>query len=180
MDERRRSSPPDFLRWLRLPNGRRPRLDWFGHNPFPFRFPRLAEPPLRGRLSRHQRHRHVQPRRSRRAYGRRVPLWLSEYTIQSDRGSDVFATFVSRAAQARYLTAGFRIADDLGGEVAGLGWFGLLDEPPAAGSANWGLLSSRSDASPRSTRLRGLQASGLRRRCACPRSPAAPRCVAAV
>ena len=70
-----------------------------------------------------------------------MPLWLSEYTIQSDRGSRVFATYVSRAAQGRYLTAGFRLADALGPAVAGLGWLGLLDDPPTSDSANFGLMT---------------------------------------
>ena len=74
-------------------------------------------------------------------YKRLIPLWLSEYTIQSDRGSAVFATYVSRVMQARYLAAAFRIADDLGPAVAGLGWLGLLDEPPAPGSSNTGLMT---------------------------------------
>jgi len=132
--------PADFLRWMRLPGGRPPRLDWLGHNPFPFRFPKLAEKPLAGG------YRDISDidtisADARRIYGRQVPLWLSEYTIQSDHGSAVFATFVSRAAQARFLTAGFRLADELGPAVAGLGWLGLLDEPPAPDSANLGLMT---------------------------------------
>jgi hypothetical protein len=132
--------PPDFLRFLRLPDGRPPRLDWFGHNPFPFRPPRLADTPLAGG------YRDISDTDTvrdevRHAYGRRVPLWLSEYTIQSDHASATFATFVSRALQARYLTGGFRIADDLGPDVAGIGWLGLLDESAASDGGNWGLLT---------------------------------------
>jgi hypothetical protein len=133
--------PADFVRWLRLPNGRRPRLDWLGHNPFPFRFPQLADTPLAGGF-RDISDVDTLSAEVRRAFGRRVPLWLSEYSIQSDRGSKIFATYVSRAAQARYLTAGFAIADDLGPAVAGIGWLALLDQPPAPGSANLGLLTS--------------------------------------
>ena len=36
-----------------------PRLDWFGHNPFPFRFPNLRELAIGGRVSRHLRPRHL-------------------------------------------------------------------------------------------------------------------------
>lgn len=132
--------PPDFLRHMRLPGGRPPRLDWFGHNPFPFRRPNLAEGPLPGGF-RDISDTDTLSREVRRAYGRLVPLWLSEYTIQSEHGSIVFATFVSRAAQAQYLTRGYAIGDELGSAVAGVGWLALLDEPPAADSANWGLLT---------------------------------------
>ena len=34
---------------MRLPNGAPPRLDWFGHNPFPFRSPKLPTAAGRGR-----------------------------------------------------------------------------------------------------------------------------------
>jgi hypothetical protein len=132
--------PPDFLRYMRMPSGRPPRLDWFGHNPFPFRTPKLAEGPLSGGF-RDISDTDTLSDEVRRAYGRRVPLWLSEYTIQSDRGSAVFATFVPRALQAQYLTAGYGIGDELGARVAGVGWLALLDEPPGADSANWGLLT---------------------------------------
>jgi len=47
----------------------------------------------------------------------------------------------TRAGQARHLTAGYRIADDLGPAVAGLGWLALLDEAPAPRSANFGLMT---------------------------------------
>jgi len=132
--------PAQFLRWMRLSSGRRPRLDWLGHNPFPFRFPDLPKPPLAGGY-RDMSDIDTISRDARRIYGRLIPLWLSEYTIQSDRGSAVFATYVSRVMQARYLAAAFRIADDLGPAVAGLGWLGLLDEPPAPGSSNTGLMT---------------------------------------
>lgn len=132
--------PPDFLRFMRMPDGRLPRLDWFGHNPFPFRMPNLREAPLAGGF-RDISDTDTLGAEVRRTYRRRVPLWLSEYTIQSDRGSAVFATFVSRPLQAQYLTAGYAIGDELGAGVAGVGWFALLDEQPAADSANWGLLT---------------------------------------
>jgi len=136
--------PPDFVRFMRLPNGRPPRLDWFGHNPFPYRFPDIGEAPIADGF-RDISDTDTFGREVRQAYGRPasnpLPLWLSEYTVQSDRGSAVFATFVSRAGQARYLTSGYQIADDLGDAVAGLGWLDLIDEAPTQTSANWGLLT---------------------------------------
>ncbi|HEV2774884.1 MAG TPA: hypothetical protein VGV90_04770 [Solirubrobacteraceae bacterium] len=153
--------PADFLRRMRLPNGRRPRLDWLGHNPFPFRYPKLSDKPLPGG------YRDISDvdtisRDARRAYGRRIPLWLSEYTIQSDHGSAVFSSYVSRAVQARYLTAGYRIADDLGSAVAGLGWVGLLDEPEARDSANWGLLTHALKRKPAFAAMRRAPSERLR------------------
>ena len=39
-------APLRWVRALRLPNGRRPRMDMWGHNPFSARAPRLSDPPL--------------------------------------------------------------------------------------------------------------------------------------
>ena len=100
--------PPDFLRWMRLPDGRPPRLDWLGHNPFPFRFPKLADPPLRGRLSRHQRRRHDERRGAAHLRPPRSRCGCRSTRSSPTAARAVFATFVSRAAQARYLTAGYR------------------------------------------------------------------------
>lgn len=121
--------PADFVRFMRLPNGKPPRLDYYGHNPFSTRIPRLSAKPyykglrdmsdvdtLEAEVRRAYRVRHRAPR-----------LWLSEFTVPSDRASRAFSFFVSRQAQARWLTAAYRIA---GREryVAGLGWYSLLDE----------------------------------------------------
>ena len=138
--------PADFIRFLRLPSGRPPRLDWFGHNPFPFRFPNLRNRPVEGgyldisdidTLAQELRY----------SFGETVPLWLSEFTVQSDQGSRVFELFVSRAEQARWLTAAYRIADSLP-YVAGLGWLSLADEAGGEGSPKWGLLDSEGSPKP--------------------------------
>ena len=129
----------DFLRYMRLPNGSPPRLDWFGHNPFPFRFPILRGLPLDG-------YRDVSDldtfgQELRGVYGKRAKFWLSEFLVPSDKNSREFMNKVSAAEQASWLASAFRIADDLP-QVAGIGWLGLLDEPEAPGSANYGLLTS--------------------------------------
>jgi hypothetical protein len=38
-------SPLNFIRAMRLPNGRRPRMDLYGHNPFTARSPNLRKQP---------------------------------------------------------------------------------------------------------------------------------------
>jgi hypothetical protein len=55
-------------------------------------------------------------------------LWSSEFTISSDRGNRVFREYVSRANQARWLRAAFRIARR-SPWIAGMGWFNLHDDP---------------------------------------------------
>jgi hypothetical protein len=123
--------PADFVKWMRLPNGQPPRLDWYGHNPFSTRFPKLRAKPyvkgIRDRSDVATLHREVA-----RAYrGRPAPkLWLSEFTISSDRANRAYNFSVSRKEQARWVRAAFRLVNKVD-YVAGLGWFDLYDEDPS-------------------------------------------------
>jgi len=134
--------PTDFVRWMRLPDGRPPRLDWFGHNPFSVRYPDLRKRPyVKGlrdlsdidtfirEIRRAYRVRHMRPR-----------LWLSEFTVSSDHKNVAFDFFVSRQEQAQWLTAAYGIARR-NGYVAGLGWFGLVDGADRRRGHTTGLLT---------------------------------------
>lgn len=132
--------PSAFIRWMRLPNGKVPPLDYFGLNPYSNRFPALNQPEcceggydiddlpaVESQL--------------RQTYHRRVPLWLSEYTVSSDQNNKAFDFHVSRAAQARWLTAAFKLVDNFS-YVVGLGWFNLTDDPPSVpGHLTTGLMT---------------------------------------
>jgi len=121
--------PPDFIRWMRLPNGKPPPLDFYGHNPYSDRFPNLAQRPYAVGV-RDLSDIDTLEAQLRSTYRRRIPLWLSEYSISSDRRNRAFAYAVSRKEQAKWLTAAFRLVDSVN-YVAGLGWYDLLDEPPS-------------------------------------------------
>lgn len=154
--------PAAFLRDMRLPNGKPPRLDWFGHNPFPFRFPNLRELAVAGG------YRDISDldtfgAQLRRTYGPRAKFWLSEFLVLSDRPSQEFVTSVSRAEQGRWLSAAYGIADRLP-QVAGLGWLGLLDEPPTPRSSNYGLLTADGAQKPAYEAFRAAPARRLRPR----------------
>jgi hypothetical protein len=124
-------SAPEFIHWMRLPDGRAPRLDYYGHNPYSARFPNLSENPytpgvrdindidtLEHELAVAYRHSpHGTPK-----------LWLSEFSVSSDHANRAFAFYVSRAAQAQWVTAAYKLVDSVH-YVAGLGWYQLLDEP---------------------------------------------------
>jgi hypothetical protein len=139
-------TPPQFLRWMRLPNGRPPRLDMWGHNPFSARFPELAKDPYYPGL-RDLSDVDTLEHEIRQVYHRTKPLWLSEWTVSSDRGNRAFNFSVSRAQQARWVTAAFRLVDRAG-YVAGLGWYDLLDEAPSPGSLTTGLMTSDGQPKP--------------------------------
>jgi hypothetical protein len=137
-------SPSDFIRWMRLPDGRPPRLDYYGHNPYSTRFPDLSEGPynpgvrdindidtLHSELAAAYRGRP----------GGTPKLWLSEFSISSDHANRAFSYFVSRAEQARWATAAFKLVDSVN-YVVGLGWYELLDEPSTVtGSLSEGLMT---------------------------------------
>ncbi len=140
--------PARWLRWMRLPGGRRPRLDEYGHNPFTRTRPDIrlgaykAYPAARdisqmdtfaGELQRAYR--------GQRRFRRRGPaLWLSEFTVSSNRPNRAFDFAVSRPTQARWLRDAFGIAKMV--RASGFGWFNLQDEPPnVASGLTTGLLT---------------------------------------
>ena len=140
---------PDWIRYLRLPSGRPPPMDWYGHNPFDARFPNIRKRPIKDfrgicdidtlwrEIKRHWRGARKRPRK----------LWLSEWTIQSDHGSYVFAEYVSRAEQAKRLRAAFRVARRQP-YVKGMGWYQLIDYPPASSNPTWGLMTYSGERKP--------------------------------
>lgn len=142
--------PPEFLPFLRLKNGRPPRMDLWGHNPFDSRFPRLKDRPLgKFRGFNDLDTLHAEIKAAYRPARRKSPkLWLSEWTIPSDRPLALFSGFfVSRREQAVRLKAAFEIARR-SGFVAGFGWFTLSDQTTEEGGAGWGLLDANGGKKP--------------------------------
>lgn len=122
-----RVQPADFLKWMRLPNGKPPPLDYYGHNPFGLRFPNLSKNPYFPG-GRDINDIDTLEKQLKATYHRPVKLWLSEFTISSDHNTAAFDFHTSRKGQARWLTAAFKLVNSVD-YVAGLGWFNLLDSP---------------------------------------------------
>jgi hypothetical protein len=144
------TNPARWLSAMKLPGGRPPRLDWYGHNPFSGRFPRIGDRARGGAGVRDICDLDLLSREVARTYrriGRRPKLWLSEYTIPSDHGSKVFSLYVSRRGQAQWLAAAFRLANALP-SVAGIGWLGLQDEPESNLSTTFGLITAKGERKP--------------------------------
>ena len=129
-------SASKFVRWMRLPNGKPPRLDWFGHNPFSVRSPQAEPAALLSHRARHERRRHALSRgraaptgaAGRRACGcRSSPSRRRATTAPSPSTSASERRRVGSAA-AYKIACGHRY-------IAGLGWYTLLDEDgPEAGA----------------------------------------------
>jgi hypothetical protein len=121
----------EWIENLRLPNGRPPRLDMYGHNPFSFREPNLAGPPAPeqaiefsdlGRLAA------LVDRYLGRPGNRHPRLFLSEWTITTAPDQE-FDIWVDPSVQASWIGDALRIAEGWP-RIFALGWIHLYDEPP--------------------------------------------------
>ena len=140
------SRPLRFIRNMRLPNRRRPRLDMYGHNPFTPRTPNLrarasprdaADFSDLGRLA-------STVDRSLGSRRRRIRLFLSEWSVATDRSDSEFNYFVTRAVQARFISAALKIVRGWS-RIYTLGWVHLYDVP---GVTNGGLVDARGQPKP--------------------------------
>jgi hypothetical protein len=126
-------SPSAWIENMRLPDGRPPRLDMYGHNPFTLRDPNLANPQLSGGQLDFSDLGRLQELVNRNLGGPANPaprLFLSEWTIPTGIDTE-FNFHVDRALQAKWIADGLRIANQLPGVYA-LGWIHLYDEPPTS------------------------------------------------
>jgi hypothetical protein len=124
-------STPQWIENMRLPNGRPPRLDLYGHNPFSIRAPNLANPASPGQqidFSDLARLEALVDADLGTPSNPRPPLFLSEWTIPTAPDSE-FNFFVEPRLQALWITDGLRVAAQLP-HVYAVGWIHLYDEPP--------------------------------------------------
>lgn len=142
--------PGEWVQFMRLPDGKPPRMDWWGHNPYTPRKPDITLNPYfengrdfsdldtyAGEISAAYRGAHMLVPR----------LWLSEFNISTDRANRAFPFFVTRPEQAVWLTDAYGIARKL--KVAGLGWYGLYDEPASVKNGyTFGLLDAAGKTKP--------------------------------
>jgi hypothetical protein len=131
---------------MRLPDGRPPRLDMYGHNPFSIRAPNLANPPSPagqidfsdlGRLA------ELVDSNLGRPEDPRPRLFLSEWTIPTAPDSE-FNFHVEPRLQALWISDGLRVANQLP-SIYALGWIHLYDEPPTSAG---GLIESDGSKKP--------------------------------
>jgi hypothetical protein len=126
-------STVQWIENLRLPDGKPPRLDMYGQNPFSFRAPSLSNPPSPdqqidfsdlGRLTTLVDHYLGRP-------GNPDPkLFLSEWTIPTMVDQE-FDYYVDPSVQAQWITDGLALAQSLG-SVYAVGWIHLYDDPPVS------------------------------------------------
>ena len=145
-------SPRNWIKNLRLPNGRAPRMDLYGHNPFSARRPNLRRRPLGhgfADFSDLDTLARWVDRYLRRPGGRRMKLFLSEFFIPTDHFNHEFNFYVSRRTAASWLRSALRITRRWS-RIYTLGWYSLYDDPPrpAGDQVNRGLLDYRGSRKP--------------------------------
>jgi hypothetical protein len=148
-------SPRNWIRSMRLRDGRRPRMDLYGHNPFTARRPDLAHPlvnPPTGWadfsdldtmfewLDRHG---------YRDSRGRRMRIFVSEFYFPTDHPNREINFYVGRRLQARWVRDVLRIVRATP-RIATLGWLSLVDDPPRADGleVNRGLIDQQGRRKP--------------------------------
>jgi hypothetical protein len=131
---------------LRLKNGKPPRMDLYGHNPFSRRRPVISNSPSTKEfiaIADLRRFRKIVDRLKRP--GKRAPrIFLSEYTLPTAEPDRSFDFHVSESTQAKWIGDAFATVRREPG-LYGLGWFFLRDEAPAtpgAAVAHGGLLDA--------------------------------------
>jgi hypothetical protein len=126
-------SPLNWIRNLRLPNGRPPRMDMYGHNPFSARRPVLNRPPLGNGLADFSDldllARWVDRWLGRPRGKRRMQLFLSELFWPTDHPNREFNFWVDRQTAASWLATALKITRRWS-RIYTLGWFSLYDDRP--------------------------------------------------
>ena len=146
--------PIHWIKALRLPNGRPPRMDLYGHNPYTNRKPDLRNRPLaRGTADFSDLDtlgRAIDRNLGRTASGKKIGIFLSELTLPTYHGVEGLPLHVTRRQQASWIAAGMRIVRR-SKRVKTLGIFRFNDEAHGAGvtrHAHWGLIDHHGKPKP--------------------------------
>lgn len=146
-------TPLNFIRAMRLPNGRRPRMDLYGHNPFTARSPDLRGTPLRHGYADFSDLDTLARWLDRSGYrtpkGKKLRLFLSEFVIPTDHKNRELNFWVDRKTQAQWLKRALRITRKWS-RIYTLGFLGLYDDPPQADGleVNRGLIDQQGHKKP--------------------------------
>jgi hypothetical protein len=139
-------STQQWIENMRLPDGKPPRMDMYGHNPFSFREPNFANPPSALQeidFSDLKRLAQLVQRNLGRPRRRHLELFISEWTVPTSVDHE-FSFYVDPAVQARWITAALRLARGWP-ELYDVGWIHLYDEPPISSG---GLLYASGEKKP--------------------------------
>ncbi len=128
------TAPDAFVRNMVLPNGRRPRMDMFGINPFTERPLDMALPHREGRVDFNDLDWLVR-QLDRYWPRRRLQLFIEEFSWNTEHGAAGWLYVVSRKKQAAKMARAFKLAASFR-RINTMCWFQLYDAAPDRG-LNW-------------------------------------------
>jgi hypothetical protein len=136
-------TPYNWVKYMRLPNGRRPRLDVYGHNPFAGRRPGvgLAQDHQVVDISDLPRFTKYLDKTLHDAHGHKLKLFFSEFFWPTDHANGEFAFHLTKKLQASWLRSAFKVVHHWSSRIYTFGWFSLYDDPPGPMSVNRGLIT---------------------------------------
>jgi hypothetical protein len=120
----------DTLQWLqnlKLPNGRRPRIDMWAHNPFSYQPPSFSASPSPFDEVQFSDLPKLE-QRLKKAFHKTLPLFLSEFEIPTHT-DDTFNFWVDPALAATWVTDALRLSRTTK-YIYSLGWINVFDDPP--------------------------------------------------
>lgn len=124
-------SPKNYIEALRLPDGTPPRMDEFAHNAFSGRRPDLRKPPLPNGFSDFSDLDTLGSwvDRNLQRGGKRIPIFVTEFTLPTDRPNNMFNFYVTRKTQAQWVGDALRIVRRTK-RISGMAWYQYADFAP--------------------------------------------------
>ena len=134
-----------WIHGLRLPSGKPPRMDLYGHNPYTVRRPKLSSPPLsNGKADFSDLDtlvKWIDRDLGRTPSGKPIRVFISELSFPTGHANNIFNFHVSERVQSEWLTDALRITRNWS-RIYTFGYFTLVDQPAnsAGDQAETGLI----------------------------------------
>jgi hypothetical protein len=131
-----------WIKYMKLPNGKAPRMDMYGHNPFSFEAPDFSDPPSALGASQFSDLRRLAAWMDRYLKPG-LPLFLSEFTVPTAPDQE-FNFWVDPRVAAKWVREALSLSRGWK-RIYSLGWVHVYDEP---GYSSGGLLTAAGKPKP--------------------------------
>jgi hypothetical protein len=121
-------NPFQWIKYMTLPDGSRPRMDMWGHNPYGFRKPDLDDPPSRNGSVAFADLDELVEALDESFPDQELPLYLAEWGVPIGYHDEDLTYSLNEEEGIKWIRAGFKIARDWD-RVYTLGWVHPIDTP---------------------------------------------------
>jgi hypothetical protein len=119
--------PYQWIKYMKLPGGARPRFDMWGHNPYGFKKPNLMDPPSPRGIVAFADLTRLMKALDKAFAPRKLPLYLSEWGVPIGFKDKDLLYAVPPKQGKQWISSGFKIARK-SKRIFTLGWVHLLDD----------------------------------------------------